>query len=298
MSKYYCAITKNDWIKYANKLIPFWLFLDENPDGYLCSLAYRTKKIPDWSMFWDCGAWSYKSMDIPKLGKYLVTPEWAFNQYETHAMEGDIIIAPDHMLIPGMGNLNIRREFNIQSAQKFIKIATSKYKPMAVVHGLTLEERITTAQTYVDMGYTHLALGGLAGRASQKKFIMEIVTAIRQKFSNIWIHVLGLSSPLYAAEWYTLNINSFDGSSHFKQAFMCGLYFVANGEKLDKYKASRQGEKVTAPLCYCRACAMLRKENVDTRTYGSNATNMGRAAHNLNQLLLAHKTIKDRICKN
>lgn len=35
----------------------------------------------------------------------------------------------------------------------------------------------------------------------------------------------------------------------------------------------------------CLACRRLRAEGVDTRSYGSNEHNMGRAAHNLNQLM-------------
>ncbi len=294
---YYCAITNKDWITYADKRIPFWLFLDKNPDGFLCSLAYRTKKVPDWPMFWDCGAWSYKALDVPKLGKHIVTAAWAYQEYVAHAQEDDIIIAPDHMLIPGMGDLDLRRKFNLQSAEEFLVLSeNSKYRPVAVVHGETVEEKIITAKRYIDMGYKGIALGGLAGLASRgfnKNFILEAVTAIREKFPDIWIHVLGLSSPKYALEWYRLGINSFDGSSHFKQAFLCGIFFVADGIEMKKHKASRVGETITAPMCYCRACSMLRKHNVDTRMYGSNATNMGRAAHNLNQLLIALDAAKE-----
>jgi hypothetical protein len=44
---------------------------------------------------------------------------------------------------------------------------------------------------------------------------------------------------------------------------------------------------VTAPHCTCRACSLLENDGVDTRRYGSNETNMGRAAHNLNHLIRA-----------
>lgn len=49
-----------------------------------------------------------------------------------------------------------------------------------------------------------------------------------------------------------------------------------------------------APECHCRACTLLREDGVDTRTYGSNETNMGRAAHNMNMLMRAQKAAIQR----
>jgi tRNA-guanine family transglycosylase len=296
VSLYYCAVTKNDWIKYGAKSMPFWMFLDEHPDGFLISLAYHTPFLPNHPMFFDCGAWSYKDKSIPKMGKDIVTAKWAYDMYCQYARDNDIIIAPDHMLIPQYGEYAERRLFNLKSATEFRALTrTSPYFPMAVVHGENTDERCEIARNYINMGYEGLAIGGLAGISSKKTIVLDAVRTLKTEFPDIKFHVLGLSSPKYAKEWYDLGIYSFDGSSHFKQAFMCGLYFMAEGESLKSYKASRVGEEITAPLCDCRACAMLRIKNVDTRSYGSNATNMGRAAHNLNHLIKVHSTIKQNL---
>lgn len=139
------------------------------------------------------------------------------------------------------------------------------------------------------MGYTALALGGLAARASQKALLLEVVLRVRQAVPAVWLHVLGLSSPEYAAAWQEFSVDSFDGSSHFKQAFTAGTFFTQAGAKLTKHQAARPGEEITAPECACKACRLLREDGVDTRSYGSNEHNMGRAAHNMNMLMRAQK---------
>jgi tRNA-guanine family transglycosylase len=131
----------------------------------------------------------------------------------------------------------------------------------------------------VDLGYEALALGGLAGRTAQRDYVIDVVTTVREAFPDIRLHVLGVSAPSFAAVWAAYGVDSFDGASHFKQAFTAGKFFVADGAQLRGFQAARPGEAITAPRCDCRACALLGGDDVDTRRYGSNETNMGRAAH-------------------
>ena len=287
--RYLMAITNREIIKIRGERKPFWDFLDEEPAGWLSSLAYPPHaSMPGGPRILDCGAWSYRGTDEPKLGKSLVTPAWALEQYLVRARPGDFVVAPDHMLIPGLGNLEARRLFNLASARGFLDLSTGTLlRPMAVIHGETISERVETSRCYADMGYTAFAIGGLAGQASRKQIAVESVRAVREAVPDAWLHILGLSSPWYASQWKMLGIDSFDGSSHFKQAFTGGVFFKANGASLEKYQAARPGEPITAPQCGCRACTRLCAENIDTRSYGSNEHNMGRAAHNLNQLMLA-----------
>jgi hypothetical protein len=299
---YYVVVGNRDQIKYQNKREPFWKFLDKTPAGFLSSLAYLPCPfgLPDSPLIGDCGAWSYKTEAQPKLKKDLVTPEWALEQYQKHFKQGDRVVAPDHMLIPFEGvDLNARRKFNIESAKKFLPIATAAgFKPMATVHGMDLEERLKNIEQLYEIGYHNFSLGGLAARASQKKVLIESVTAVVEKIRGIlpdaWVHVLGVSSPDYAASWAKIGVNSYDGSSHFKEAFTAGTFFAVEDGRLVKHKATRvdrsTGKLLTpieAPECNCLACSKLREEGIDTRTYGSNENNMGRAAHNLNMLMRA-----------
>ncbi len=292
MTRYYGVVSNRDYITINGQKRPFWEFLDHEPEGWLCSLAYVRHDPPHHRpCLWDCGAWSYRDKEVPKIKGNRVTATWAFEQYSALAQRGDLVVAPDHMLIPDTDHA-ARRLFNQESAAQFLQHTQgSGLIPMACVHGTSIDERIAHANELCAMGYKHLALGGLAGRASQKRIVLEIVEHIRVAIPHgIWLHVLGLSAPFYYKEWLRIGINSCDGASQFKQAFSGTFYMVSDADpaRLQAHKAVKQHEQPTAPLCECTACATLRGHNIDTRTYGSNQHNMGRAAHNLTMLMRAH----------
>jgi len=296
---YFGVIGNRDHIKIAGEKRPIWEFLDEQPAGWLTSLVYAREDMPGGQKIWDCGAWSYKDQIVPHIGKQPVTSEWTLRQYQERAEPGDFIIAPDHMLIESFGNLDYRRQFNRASAEEFwrrCELLDGGFIPMATAHGLSIDERIESAEWLHGLGYRAIALGGLAGRASAKRSNIEIVQTVREALPDVWLHVLGLSAPDYARAWYQLDVDSFDGASHFKQAFTAGTFYTECRGQLIKHKAARTDretgellEEITAPFCDCTACSTLREEGVDIRQYGSNEHNMGRAAHNQNMLMRAHR---------
>lgn len=287
-SQYFGVIGVREYIKYRGKRKPFWEFLDTQPDGWLTSVVYKTRELPhDRPMIWDCGAWSYRLKDVPDY-----TPAECLALYQKCAPKGSMVIAPDHMLIPGV-DCDARRKINLANAREFISICPKSLKPMATAHGETIEERVTAAKALRKMGYRHIALGGLAAQASRKKMAVAIVSAAREAVPDVHLHVLGLSSPEYARQWNLIGVQSFDGSSHFKQAFTGGAFYTCEGAALVKHQAARPGNEdclgIVAPECHCRACTLLREVGIDTRSYGSNENNMGRAAHNMNMLMLAQQ---------
>lgn len=290
--KYYGVIGNRDYIKKHGEKRPFWEYLNVQPDGWLSSLVYKREDLPESvnPMIWDCGAWSYKNQEKPMLGSKALTPDYALSLYALYAVKGSMVIAPDHMMLDGC-NVSVRRRINERNAEQFIVPALENgFVPMATVHGQTIRQRVNSARRLVDMGYEHLAIGGVAVYASRKKVAIEIVETIRREFPTVYLHVLGLSSPSYFAKWTEIGVDSCDGSSHFKQAFTGGAFFtIQSCGKLLKHQAARTGEEITAPKCDCKACTTLASEGIDTRTYGSNESNMGRAAHNLNMLMVAQK---------
>lgn len=282
VTQYYGVIGNRDYIKLRGEKRPYWEFLDRQPDGWLSSLVYKRKDCPTGRpMIWDCGAWSYKTDEVPKY-----TPTTALDLYREFAPHGSMVVAPDHMLVDGV-DLDARRDINRRYAAEFINICPKEFAPLAVIHGQTLDERLDHARELMRFGYTHLSVGGVAARAAQKREVLAIVAALREVTRGAWLHVLGLSSPSYMKEWRRIGIDSCDGSSHFKQAFTAGAFFSRDGMKLIKHQAARKGEEISAPECSCAACLPLRKDGIDTRMYGNNETNMGRAAHNQNILMQA-----------
>lgn len=283
--KYYGVIGNRDHIKIRGEKRPYWEFLDEQPDGWLSSLTYKRHDLPkDNPMILDCGAWSYKHKDVPPVDAESVIPE-----YLELVPPGSILIAPDHMLIDGVDH-EARRNWNRTQAKRFLETCPDGYFPMACIHGQTLDERLEHAEELLGYGYRYLSVGGVAARASQKKVVLAIVAALREATRGAWLHVLGLSSPPYVREWRRLGVESCDGSSHFKQAFTGGAFFTEENGKLTKHQAVRPGESTDhLPFCECKACSLLRDDGIDTRSYGSNENNMGRAAHNQNMLMRAQK---------
>lgn len=293
MSTYFGVIGNRDYIKLAGEKRPFWEFLDDQPGGWLSSLVYKRRDVPaDKPMIWDCGAWSYRLKDEPDY-----TPQQCADLYRCYAPEDSLCIAPDHMLIPGADAAK-RRAINLRNADEFLRVCDPAHRPMATIHGETVGERVDVALALRRAGYRHLAIGGIAAQAARKAMATEIVQTLRAAVPDVHLHVLGLSSPEYAKRWRQIGVDTFDGSSHFKQAFTAGAFYTRDGMKLIKHQAARPGNDecggIVAPECHCRACTLLRADGVDTRTYGSNETNMGRAAHNLNMLMSAQKVAMKR----
>lgn len=283
---YYGVIGNRDHIKILGEKRPYWEFLDRQPDGWLSSLTYKRHDLPkSRPLIMDCGAWSYKNQEVPPVTAESVVPE-----YIELVDPGAMLIAPDHMLIDGVDH-EARRIWNREQALRFLDVCPDGYLPMATIHGQSLDERLEHADALMQAGYRHLAVGGVAARASQRKTVLAIVAALREVTRGAWLHVLGLSSPSFAREWKRLGVDSFDGSSHFKQAFTGGAFFTVEGSKLSKHQAVRPGESADhLPSCDCSACLVLREHGIDTRSYGSNENNMGRAAHNQNMLMRAHRS--------
>ena len=289
MTIYYGVLGNRDHIKRHKGTdreykAPFYDYLDEHPKGWLSSHAYKVTRLPKSKyQILDCGAWSYREQEVPPVDAASMAA-W----YDSLAQDEAMVIAPDHMVIdPSVAAY--RREWNREQAAMFIDLCPERLLPMACVHGTTTEERLVHAEELLSLGYAHLAIGGVAAQASRKPMVLALVAALRAAMPNVWLHVLGLSSPFYFAEWTRIGIDGCDGSSHFKQAFTAGAFFTVEGPRLIKHKAAKGDEPITAPDCFCRACRTLAEEGIDTRRYGSNENNMGRAAHNLNMLMRAQK---------
>lgn len=290
MTLYYGVIGNRDHIKINGEKRPYWEFLDRQPDGWLTSLVYARDDLPISERFIvDCGAWSYRNDESPPHTGESVCQKYA----GMNIPYGAIVVAPDHMLIPGV-DAAARKTWNLAQAKLFLKHVDKRFVPMAVVHGRTIDERVESAISLKKLGYEHLAVGGIAAQASRKSMAMAAVAAVRAVTKDCWLHVLGLSSPEYLRMMGEIGVNSCDGSSHFKQAFTGGAYFTVENGKLIKHQAARPGETVSivADPCDCKACEILRGQGVDTRSYGSNEHNMGRAAHNQNMLMRAHQYVR------
>lgn len=294
MTEFFAVVTGRDYIKINGKQVPFWDLLDSQPDGWLTSIANIRRGIPQSKVrIVDCGAWTYRKDDVPQIKKTPIDSHSVFDFYDGVARPSDFVVAPDHMYMKGC-DMDARRLFNKTQAKLFLAECADRgfKKPMAVVHGADMEEKIEYANFLIDLGYSNLCLGGLAAYARNKDknitSVQEIVNELSKK-GDFWIHVLGLSSPDYARAWKKIGVSSFDGSSYFKKALMHGVFLVPS--KNSNGFIDKKTKDGIDYVCSCRACVTAREAGNDTRTFGNSIRNIGRAAHNLNVLMLAHKEI-------
>ena len=112
MSKFFANVGKDDRISIEKKL-PVWDFLEQylKPSGWVVSLARRSQVVPKAPLLIDCGAISYRNQEIPKIRGEQVNASWVISQAKSIANHGDIICAPDHLLLLE-SNLKLRRKFN------------------------------------------------------------------------------------------------------------------------------------------------------------------------------------------
>lgn len=302
-----------------------WHFIEQAPRGYLTSLKYHNAQSdalplsPEGNIF-DCGAWSYKSEPYPILKRRdgPLTPESTMQLFaDAGARPGiDLIVSPDMMILDQDTPEEARRKIDVslQFAKDMQPLAPD-HRLMAVTHG-TFEQRHEMMERYLDLGYRHIALGSLAMKSSQNPYFVyqcvEDALQYRQHFPELYIHVLGVSSIKWAATLTHLEVDSFDGSSMYMQAFTAGSFmrYVPNSEKLlHKYRIVENAPwSDELPPCPCLACEAMRAEGWDTRAQGGklndpsgrpynggNEANMGRAVHNINMYLRALQDVQARV---
>jgi hypothetical protein len=300
---FYPVLGKGDYIKIHNRKIPIWELLEYQPVGWLYSLATKAEIVPDSPIIHDCGAFNYRDRYFPTLkGKY-VDAHWAIHRYKERSKVGDIIVCPDHLLIGE--NPKERQEYNFNQAETFIKLAKNYLPgrvPLAVIHGLSLSDRLEVAKYFLELGYRHLGIGGLVSQAREYSTNLHIIRTIAQlvRLRSVFeeelhgtsshLHVFGLCSPQYAKAFIQMGL-SFDGSSFIRFGVGGGM-FASHEEKLIRIPAHLTSK------CSCHVCRVLHRHGIDPwfRNKGRNYT-MGRVAHNLNQAIATYKrfTPKEKV---
>tara|TARA_R100000808_G_scaffold260_6_gene1585 strand:- start:15 stop:986 length:972 start_codon:yes stop_codon:yes gene_type:complete len=312
-TKFFPVTAHNVWDKGSIKKTGIqWHELVDEVDGWLNSLHYHREIPEEQFVLYDCGGWTYREMEIPPIDSKSISVT-----YKEKCNAGSFVIAPDHMLIPGV-DFDFRRKWNYEQAQRFIDDCPDELIPMAAVHGMSIEERVTKAQELIDLGYKHLAVGGIAGRSTESKFIIDLVTAVRKEVpSDTWVHVLGITSIPYYKEWCRIGIDSVDGSSYLQKALF-GVYTYYENGRLEEYDCSQPLDEpkedflihveseCQAPPCDCAACLILGEHNIDPRYHPNlkeeekfrSEKKYGRAYHNLNHQMRAQKDTYKKLKKD
>jgi len=193
------------------------------------SVRAHFKLRDDQWAFGDCGAFSYVSEEKPT-----VSVEQAVALYDLYAF--DLGASVDHIPVAEFatprGKITLsedeqRRRVTLtrDNAEQFLKIhreRRARFIPVGVIQGLDAQSYAKQVGAYVDMGYRHIAIGGLVPRSDAE--VLGIVRAIQAeaKRGNItpWIHLLGIFRPALQSHFRALGIGGFDSASYFRKAWL------------------------------------------------------------------------------
>jgi hypothetical protein len=193
------------------------------------------------SLFGDCGAFSYVNEDEPAI-----SVEQAVALYDLYGF--DFGASVDHIPVPEIiqkGNKKVlssakranRVRVTIENAARFISVANQRqagFIPVGTIQGLKPEEYAKSARLYHEMGYRHLALGGLVPLpdAAIEKIVTQVMCVVSELKPRPWVHLFGIFRPRLQARFRELKVDSFDSASYFRKAWLRSdqNYLATNGK--------------------------------------------------------------------
>lgn len=196
-------------------------------------------KIPkDLLLLGDCGAFSYASEEKPPF-----SPEQAARLYERlgfdmgasvdHIPLSEIVVEDDkgHLVRQALTENERRQRMRLtaRNAERFLAARRQhryKFVPLGVIQGLDAPSFVRYVHDYIDMGYQHIALGGLVPKSDSE--IVAICCAVRaaiqsrtrQEKQNVWLHLFGILRPKIQSVFRLMGVSSFDSASYLRKAWL------------------------------------------------------------------------------
>ena len=191
------------------------------------SVRKHFKLQDDQWAFGDCGAFSYAAQDEPSI-----SVEQAVALYDLY--DFDLGASVDHIPVAAVPSPNGNRALSDQerlervvltrqNAQAFLDVhrrCNARFIPVGVIQGVDSQDYANQVGPYVEMGYTHIALGGLVPRsdADVQLVVEEVVQAMPA--ARPWLHLLGVFRPNLQGRFRQLGVNSFDSATYFRKAWL------------------------------------------------------------------------------
>ncbi len=179
--------------------------------------------------FGDCGAFSYANEDEPAI-----SVEQAVAVYELY--EFDLGASVDHIPLREIVVNGKKKKLSIKereervrltarNAEAFINLWAERscsFTPVGVIQGIEAEDYGEQMGAYIEMGYKHLALGGLVPRSDDEiaEVVASVANALKSQKHRPWVHLLGVFRPKIQAKFREGGINSFDSATYFRKAWL------------------------------------------------------------------------------
>jgi hypothetical protein len=210
-----------------------------NPDKATRGDLRKQMKLPKrLLLFGDCGAFSYVFEDKPPF-----SPEEAASLYDRFGF--DVGASVDHIPLTEIvtdgedGDL-VRKTLTEDERRRRMRLTTCnaeaflatcrqrqyRFVPLGVIQGIDVGSYVNCVHAYIDMGYRHIALGGLVPKGDSE--ILEICCAVRAAIQsrtraekeNVWLHLFGILRPKIQSSFRLLGVSSFDSASYLRKAWL------------------------------------------------------------------------------
>lgn len=181
---------------------------------------------PDHPVLGDCGAFTYWQADVPPYKTLQI-----LDYYQELGF--DIGVSIDHLIFAELESEKQRRwDITIDNAADFLREHRAggyTFTPVGVAQGWDPPSYGRAARALMQMGYTHIAAGGLV--RSQTQEVIAVLGAIQAELRpGTELHLFGVNRPEHIETFAQLGVTSFDSASRLRRAWMDGRrnYFLAN----------------------------------------------------------------------
>jgi len=180
--------------------------------------------------FGDCGAFSYVNRCNPAI-----SVEQAVALYDLH--EFDLGASVDHIPVPEVVDEDgIRRQLSKYQRSRRVKLTQENavafidewrrrvctFVPVGIIQAMSAKNYAEQIPEYIEMGYTHIALGGLVPQSDSE--ITDVIKAVRSVTKTLrtipWIHLLGVYRPKLQELFRAGGVSSFDSATYFRKAWL------------------------------------------------------------------------------
>lgn len=166
----------------------------------------------------DCGAFGYIQKEVPPY-----TTEEILDYYQTCGFNYGVSI--DHLVVGKFAKPGIREErynLTIKNAEEFLTKHSEyncQFIPVGAIQGWSPQTYAEAVKAYQKMGYTYLALGGLAREKVEK--IIDILLAIYPHLkTETRLHLFGVGRLNAVPIFRHLGVTSFDSASPLRKAWL------------------------------------------------------------------------------
>lgn len=168
----------------------------------------------------DCGAFSYRNETEPPYSvREIIT------YYKSLGFTYGVAL--DHLIFPDMPEAERKRrqKITLKNALFFFDQSRQRkceFKPIGIVQGWDIESRCKMAIKLLEMGYDHIAIGGMA--RSNDKEISETLQAIHSSLPvgiNLkMLHMFGVTRLSLVPNFIRYGVTSADSAAPLRRAFL------------------------------------------------------------------------------